>query len=333
MMIREISVVAPITLMEEADDTSWRSNVNSCPELRIRIMLTSFFSRFNSSHLTDFVIVSPERDVHLIQHILSDTGLRNQVTIITEATFFKYVKMELPSTDRCGWYIQQVIKLAFSRICQSTFYLTMDSDIITAPGCNFGDLFPDATRASVGSETFSDYNEIYTNAFAIHETKIKNGYYATANEIFEEISCVSHAYVDRGYFFSETPVLMSSDAVNGLLNRIESHSGLNAAEYLLSKTGWTEQSLYFTWLELNCVIDALHIIGGRNSVLCLDASVWHATEFYRGSRNYPGGFFLNPYTKFVAVQSWVPVSKWLPSRYSNLGDFYADVQALLGLSS
>ena len=338
--MKKISVIAPVTLTEKSETPpmAWRQGVNAHAGARLRLMLKSFGRGFERGAVEQFLIVCPDRDEEAIHQLIAQDAAECGITVANESEFFAACGLTASLdasrlTRMSGWQKQQIIKLEFSKICGTDFYLTLDSDIVQFRQAGVRDLFPDGERALAGVETAADYDRLYRAQFSVLEQEAKTRYY----EASQRLLGYQRPSERVGMFFSETPVVLHRSCVAEMLDHLESRQGKGIVEILAEQGDWTEYSLYFLFLEMTGWLDRFYVCGGANDVLCLEKSVWQPTGCYRSPRFYDRFHFMSsPLVRegpFLAIQSWVKTEEWLPVKFRGLDDFYQQLWAWLDPAS
>jgi hypothetical protein len=325
-----ISVIAPVAI-REIKLPDWRESANDgIPIIRINLMIKSFIKNFNQKNLDIFLIVCRDQEKEDIEAILKKITQDNRYKVMAESDYFKLVGIDsVKLIEMPGWYIQQVIKLYFCYICNTNFYLTMDNDIVTFKKIDTNYFFSEQNKALIGIESVDDYFKIYTEEFAHIELKIKSFRY----EIAEKILKYNRPPYLKSLFYSETPVIMNKNQLINLFQYLRDIHQDDFPSILFNTKGWTEQGLYFLYLEMNNLVDNYHCHGDLNSVLALEVSVWQATYNYKNSRLYNDQHFdqmnLKNYGPFVAIQSWINIPDWLPKNHQNISIFYDYIKEII----
>jgi hypothetical protein len=323
---RRISVVLPVTLHETGVSRvaaqSWRASVDDGALLRTELLLNSFVTQFDQDDLANFFIVSPARDLARLSVIIRSITSDPRYELVPEADVCQNIHKVINSkTDFIsGWRVQQMIKLAISEYVSTSHYLTLDSDILCMRRFSFNHLVTD-DRAITNCETPADYLRIYTDSFAAKEIAIKMRRYARSGQL---LGCPC-LHVHNHRFYGETPAVLRTDMACNLRAHLTERFQRAWSEVLALERGWTEYGLYYHFLDMTGKIDACCLSGGCNTVLDLERSVWQASENYRGPRLYDADHFARSQGLFVAIQSWLPGSSWLPKRCKSIADFYKEV--------
>lgn len=320
-----ISFVLPFTFHEciGTSGDEWRQNYNGYAEQRLRMMLATFLHNFSQNDLDAFVIISPESDLVATRAIVRSLTSDSRYTVISE----RCVCPDLPWGDAGGraadgWMMQQMLKLGAARLMASSFYVTLDCDIVCVRAFSKASLLC-GDRAIVGIETESDYSRIYIDSFALEEANIKHGRYDQSASLLEYRRIKSR----MGIYYSETPCVLHTGSVINLLEFLNSRSGRSWSRVLADARGWTEYGLYFQFLEKVHMIEELCLSRGCNAVLDLERSVWHVSSRYRRERQYDWRHFCESadalkHGPFVAIQSWLPIDQWLPEKFCSVVEFY-----------
>ncbi len=232
-----------------------------------------------------------------------------------------------------GWYIQQLIKLSIARHISAEYYVILDSDIICMKAVSYASLIHNG-RALTNVETPRDYHRLYNAEAAMQETSCKQGRYRRSAAL------LGYTRPSRLHnrFYGETPVALHTKSVLALTAHIERRFLQPWDRFLLSRSDWTEYSLYFQYLEMFELLYSVTKLKDCNEVLDLERSVWLGTAKYRDYRLYNRRHFTkrrwNGGGYFMAVQSWLRPSLWLPPSYTTTAEFYRDVERwLLPLNS
>lgn len=102
--------------------------------------------------------------------------------------------------DRSGWYIQQFLKMEYSKICQDKYYLVWDSDTIPVK------------KISMFDENDKPYFDVME--------KYGEGYFLTLKKIFPELGKIYK------YSFVSEHMLINTEIMRKLINSIESKTNL-----------------------------------------------------------------------------------------------------------
>jgi uncharacterized protein DUF6492 len=167
-----------------------------------------------------------------------------------------------------GWRIQQMIKLAIAKCVESSFYLTLDADVICVQPLEPEDLFIDG------------------RAIANLEGPGHRDWYEVAGEILGLPASARNHCV--------TPAILSREGSLAL----QAHIGADWVRVLIANNGWSEYALYNTFLEAAGLYDRHHVVVEmprfyRNDAWYPDQlAVWDPAESFA-----PGG------PLFTVVQS------------------------------
>jgi hypothetical protein len=329
----QLSFVLPFTRRELVPTTvNWRHDPDKCADLRYHLLLQSFVKHFNQADLRQFCILCPSHDCGRAEDLLRAVTDDPRYEVLSEDLILSADAGRNGSrlVVEEGWYIQQILKMGMARHISTDFFVTMDSDVVCMRPFGGSDLMREVSRdvsgALVNIETRADYERIYKSTFAENETAIKEGRYGASAALIGYKRAEEH----RGRYYGETPCVIHTRMMQSLLNHIEARHQDRWQHVLARSRGWTEYGLYFQFLEMTRTLNALYDPSHCNRVLDLERSVWQANEWYRRERIYDQRHFLgndDPNVRgiFVAVQSWLPLASWLPSRYRSLGDFYAEL--------
>ena len=102
---------------------------------------------------------------------------------------------------RSGWYVQQFVKMQYSKICKEKFYLIFDSDTIPVKGVSM----------------FSEKGKPY---FDVSKRYVKP-YFETMKTIFPELGKIYN------YSFVTEHMLIKTEIMKELIHKIENNTNLN----------------------------------------------------------------------------------------------------------
>lgn len=286
---------------------------------RLEILLRSMRQSEAFNQMDGFWIITPPDEVSAVSVVVNRLLNDPRVVVISELelcpilekgtvprSFYLSRFWDAPLSRAVpGWHKQQFLKLAISTLVRTKYYLTLDADLICVRPMRMTDLVRDG-KAVCGVETVNDYREIYKPGFVAREIKTKGQRVAWAERILGQ----RRSGTCDGQYYSETPVLMSTSGVRDLLAFLESKYQMPWATALVRSLPWTEYPLYFQFLEMRDALDRFYSIGGRNAMLRLDQSLWHASSNYLRQRSLgswdPNAVFERDQDGyFVAVQSYL----------------------------
>jgi hypothetical protein len=201
-------------------------------------------------------LVAPDAEVDELATRVPSTGF----TVMAETTLVPELRHFRKTT---GWYRQQIIKLAIAERVESAFYMTLDADVICTRRVDAGDLVRDG-RAMV-NVTSEDYHP---------------DWYDWAERVLGlRRSGISHGV---------TPCIYGRDAMRDLHRHLSSRqagrrpllgrSRQGWRAYLLRQLPWTEQSLYFTFLEATGTFDRYHVTPAEDAIYDGHKSLWYKEQ-------------------------------------------------------
>lgn len=325
--MNRLSFVLPVTLEESGLNLkSWRNNPDSGCRQRMILLLRSFIRMFDQNDLEKIFIVCPEKDCEELSLLVETITKDKRYNIIPELDICAEIsEMKNNKTGKIdGWHAQQLIKLSIAEKISTAFYVTLDSDIFCFRPFSAKDLFT-RNKALLNIEKKRDYKRIYTKTIAKGEYHAKKNRYRNSSEMIDYM----RPTMKRHYFHGETPVIMHTKSVLDLAHYIEKKFEKPWKSILAQSRSWTEYSLYFQFLEKQGILNKIYRKKSCNTILNLEQSVWHATDCYRQTRLYDKYHFLYELHQgfFLAVQSWLPISAWLPDQYRSVEDFYTELEA------
>ena len=232
-----------------------------------------------------FLIVTRPQDLDRLQRDLDSYQRRLEISFLDETKvcplldFNPDTSNEWPERN-LGWYRQQLIKLATHAHVDTSFYMTLDADIIFTKPLSFDRLFS-GDRAIVNAESAEDYMSVYNIETAKHEVSVKSNRYLDAERVLQLRRCPEN----ENRFYGETPVILSKAIVEGLILRLEQLYREPWPQALLRRLPWTEYPLYFLFAERRGLLQTYHIVGGPDSILSLSQSLWWDSKRYRDGRS------------------------------------------------
>lgn len=319
-----LSFVLPITLKEKVLNHKWRDAPDTACAQRFQLLLRSFLRAFDLEELDQFLIVSPATDEEEIRGMLRKVTTDTRFQVVNEhAICPELAEARKSGVVIAGWYIQQIIKLAVAKAIKTSFYLTLDSDIVCRKPFSISSLIPEG-RALVNIENPRVFLNIYKESFAQNEWQIKRFWLNNSARLLGYRRKERYHYQSYG----ETPVLMHTQSVLDLMAHL-SQRHVCWVQCLTSNLGWTEYTLFFQFLEMGDKLEGLYRRVDHNTVLDLEASVWKNSDQYKLSRDYSPKSILACRNEragaFIAIQSYLATERWLPPEYTELSDFYADL--------
>ncbi len=333
-----LTLVMPVTLRENRRLgllSTWRKTPDLGGEHRLRFALASLVAKFDMRDLSECLLICPADEVAAISRLAKSVTSDPRVRIVPELDICPDILRAVdPKTGTIrGWYAQQMLKLAAAEHITTPFYLTCDSDIVCFRKCSAASLIT-AGRAACGTESYQVYTRIYTPEFAAAESRIKQRRMDAACELLGGERTTQYT----GRFYSETPVLFHTEAMQAMLAHLSERHHRSWAEVLATEDQWTEISLYFVYLEMAGRLESLYRTGEHNRVLHLEGSVWQISKRYPSPRPYDRDHFARLLAGdegvFIAIQSYLDARKWLPATgFSSLEDFYLQLAEVLALDN
>lgn len=328
----QLTFVLPLSLHETGlpliTTHFWRQSPDDGVLIRTRLLLSSFVAYFNQDHLAEFLVIAPERDVIVLLNVVRSVTHDPRYKVIPEMDVCPNIRLlvRADSSEINGWQAQQLLKLAIASSISTDHYVTLDSDIVCARAFSMADLVHNGS-AVTNRETLNDYQRLYTDAFAEQEAAIKLARYARSGAL---IGCRC-LHAPATVFYGETPVVLCKQVVLNLQEHLGARFACEWSEALALTQGWTEYTLYFHYLDFLELSVTHCCYAGCNSVLDLERSIWEPSVKYRNPRVYNKEHFLRKLPNersgiFIAVQSWLPLSSWLPTHYSSRDSFYCDLE-------
>jgi hypothetical protein len=251
--------------------------------LRARMLLESFLLTFSLADLHTFRIVCPPHEMPAIRAFVCSVTADQRFEVVSEIDVCPELgAVAGPNVLRAhnGWFRQQIIKLASADSIETGVYLTFDADIICVRRFSLRDLIVDG-KPTCGVERRRDYDELYIPAFADNEVTTKQTRVDWAQRVWGLPRPADYA----GRFYSETPTLYHTASVRRMAGDLERRYRKSWRRTLIDELPWTEQALFFHWLEVNGLLEDTYRLSHRNALLRLDQSLWQPADCYRDLEN------------------------------------------------
>jgi hypothetical protein len=280
---------------------------------RALLLLETFDQFFDKECLEQFIIVTPGKDTSLIRQAIKSREDNLSITFIDENEICPEFKSNPDTTNlwpkpNQGWVKQQLLKLAIHEYVKTSFYMTLDADIVFVKNFDTASLIQNG-KSALNVQREEDFANLYCPETALHEVKVRQYRYKRIEPILQ---CQrKEQYLNQWY--GETPVMLNGQIVKSLVNHIESTWGIPWRRLLLEKLPWTEYPLYFLFAEDQGILEDYYVPGNVDSVLRLTESLWLPADQYRHPRNLstwdPGLTFGNQREGIaIAVQSYLGYS-------------------------
>ena len=213
------------------------------------LALPSFESFLAPGLVEEVVVVMPSRDVATAQQRLTG-ATAIPVRVVDEATIVPEID---PSSS--GWTKQQVIKLAAAAAVRTPWLITLDADVLAARAIDRDFLFPGG-RAIWQQELAGAHMD----------------WWKTSARLLNSPTEVQ----PTDAVFGVTPALMHVPSLVGLSERIgREHPGEHWTRTLMATPGWTEYTLYWTYLlDTGTATELYEMPGGAHRPYSLDGSFW-----------------------------------------------------------
>jgi hypothetical protein len=234
------------------------------PNTASACILVHSLSRF-APWLSRLHVVCPDRDVDYYTKgfagfsfvsVIPESRLFPESRTYTRvARYFKPARGLFASRQFSGWYLQQVLKLAAPGIVDSEFFLTLDADTVAIRPIALDELIQNRRAICVryrNPEVHPEWYEASARILGIPRTDYRHGV---------------------------TPAILSTEAVRMLTKHLEDcrreikGGALNPGRFLSKRSwrsilmreqGWTEYSLYFSFLENQGLFEDFHFEASGN---------------------------------------------------------------------
>jgi hypothetical protein len=205
---------------------------------RVRAGLIPSLRRFcDPAFIRKLSIVVPDADVERARALAQ--AFECPAEVLPESMLLP--RLPEATTPIRGWYLQQLVKLAYASVCETAFYLTLDADVFLLNRLG-PDLFRDG-RAPAHYEPVS----------------VHRGWWVQSAGVLEE--SLAALTVNGGKAFGVTPAFLVTEIARHTVERLSYLAGVRECadwvDYLcrhVNSNGtdtWTEYSLYWTHLIHN----------------------------------------------------------------------------------
>jgi hypothetical protein len=216
------------------------------------LALPSFQKHLPPDLVHEILVVVPPEDLRQAAGELARSGPL-PVRVVDETV------LGVDAQDSPGWVKQQILKLAAPEAVTTSWFITIDADVV-------------ATRPVDGSFLLPDGRAIWEQERArVHWEWWENS---------ARLLGIPVAVAPDDAVFGVTPALLNTEAVRGLWAAIESaHPGASWSRTLSDKRewGWTEYTLYWTHLVATGQAERLYS-DVRRYPYALTDSVWTSAE-------------------------------------------------------
>jgi hypothetical protein len=201
---------------------------------RAACLLASFRRFCDPAFIARFTIVAAAAELDQLAGLQSASDIK--LTLLPEHALLALPKPVPQLLPRRGWYVQQMIKIAYAAICQTEFYLTLDADIVLADLLD-ASVLADG-RAPVHHESVDDHRGWWpASAAALRADR-------SATDTPDQPVC------------GVTPAFISARIMRGVIRRLTllaEADQMDWPDYLAARTTsddrtWTEYALYWTQL-------------------------------------------------------------------------------------
>ena len=235
--------------------------------------LETFFEPLGTCH-----VVVPDDDVALVGARVPESERYVVVAeseLVPEISWFRSTarirgRLRIVGPPMHGWFVQQLVKLAAAERVATSFYLTLDADVLCVRPTRYEDLVADGR--------------------ALVQTSPPN--HPEWNDDAERVLGLPRS----GRQYAVTPAVLSRQAVAALARHLgervhprarelaswlpRGRAGQIAASwrsYLMRKLPWTEYALYGTFVEATGLLERLHVLAGEDAIY--GNAVWMESQF------------------------------------------------------
>jgi hypothetical protein len=216
-------------------------------------------------------IVVPDRDFYILNSLIKNEHfvVLPESSLIPEFNIFRKI---------FGWYKQQLIKIAIAEKITSSFYLTLDADVICTRVCHYSDFLKEGRAVCNLEKEGSHFLEWYAWVEDVLQLKGSNRYHSVTPAILSKEAMIKlHEYISllsekTSFSSNKRSIFLALLKYFPILQKIFSLY----RTYLLLHLPWTEYSLYYSFLEEMNLFDQYHFI---EEIKVYDNCVWNRDEF------------------------------------------------------
>lgn len=323
----KINFYLPFSLQEKGCDSKLFRKGKHFNEYREILTLLISFDQFAKDLIEKFYLVCPNNQVDEILLIIEPYVSSLKIEIIEEESLIGNSDLIKNSNnfDLKGWYIQQILKICGAKLFRNDqYYCTLDSDIFLIKKLEYNDLFSNG-KPFLSLESIADYERIYKPELAAKETATK------VNRNKKSLEILKIKSENRfSYFYGETPVFLHSGSALALIEHLEKIYPDGWIDALMKNPGWTEYSLYFSFLDFRRSTDTLYNKADINKIIGLENSIYHESKLYRIERSFDCIFSDKiDYGPFRVVQSWISPEDWLHQMSESKQSFYEELNKII----
>ena len=252
---------------------------------RVPLLLETLEHYFDKRFLDQLLIVTPAHDKPKVQKAIggrissSKTTLLDQDDICPEFRSDPDTTHSWPKPNK-GWHRQQLLKLAIHEHVRTSFYMTLDSDVLFVRHFDTSSLITGG-KAKLNLLRQSDFKRLFQEDIARHEIKVRQLRIGQAERVLH----VKRSPELEGQWYGETPVLINCQVVGELAKYVETTWGKPWRQALLDNFPWTEYTIYFLFAEEKDLLWKFYRPGNSNSVLRLNQSLWRPGNEYKVYRD------------------------------------------------
>lgn len=253
--------------------------------LRARLLLASLDRFLDRDSLDRLLVVTPARDLEAARRVLGDFAQTLRIEMVDETALCPELARD-PATlnlwprPNTGWVRQQLIKLAAHEHLRTSFYMTLDADVIFVRPFGASALIQDG-RAVLATLSAIDLRMLFRPEIAEHEIAVRRHRIKQAEAVLQ----LQRSTDQSDVWYGETPALLASDLVASMARHLEATWATGWREALLQHLPWTEYALYGLFAEATGGLEQLHRRGGVDAALRLTDSLWRAPADYLAPRD------------------------------------------------
>jgi hypothetical protein len=222
-------------------------------------------------------VVAPDAEVAAVRAkvphdrymVLADSDVIPELRAFQRAARFR-ARLRLAGPPFHGWFVQQLVKLAIADRVQTSFYVTLDADVICVRPTRYEDLV--VGGRAVVQTTPPNHPEWNDDAERVLALPRLGRQYAVTPALF---SAEAVARLSRHLSGRVDPRLrrLASRLPGGVMREIV--AGWHA--FLLRNLPWTEYALYHTFLVRAGAFETYHLDAGPDAIY--SNAVWMEDEF------------------------------------------------------
>ncbi len=237
-----------------------RTNEDNDLERILKIQLPTFRKFLNLNDLHKFYVISRKDDLEYIKSELDKDYSDFPFEYVDEKelipklnTFPLHTKTAHP-----GWIIQQLVKFELSKVIETDYYMTFETDLFLTRPFSYKNIFNDDKIICSSFNSFNDTEWGRTSScepwYMYGTALVYGGNVETFDINPENNNELIDGKLKINKIMGVSPQFLITDEVLNLINHLEKTHNTNYIDLLLNTTSghpntWTEYTLYWMWLH------------------------------------------------------------------------------------